>query len=261
MQIEAFQLAEDFNLKKIRVDFNRQPFYANSSELFYKFEQDQYVYLLNYGVIVFCNMSSLQQSEHIKFFKGYAISPLSNDFKEELFVEVKPSEAMSAHGDTLIIPSFSDEAIRVIMLNIGQSVTLEYYESLSVDILSSSKKYTDELEQFGKVSATKKNLLKFIGRTLNVKHSIIDNLYVFDAPDIVWDDEYLEQLDNITKKLFDIRSRYRDVDYRLKIVQDNVTLFTDLLQHREDTRLEWVIIILILIEVFDLIVSKFLRWY
>jgi required for meiotic nuclear division protein 1 len=261
MQIEAFQLAEDFNLKKIRTEFNRQPFYANSSELFYKFEDEQYVYLLNYGVIVFCNMSSLKQSEYLKFFKEYAIGPVTGDFKEELFVEVKTDETVAAHGDMLTIPSFSDEAIRVIMLNVGQSVTLDYYESLSVDILNSSKKYTDELEQFGKVSASKKNLLKFIGRTLNVKHSIIDNLYVFDAPDIVWDNEYLEQLDNITKKLFDIRSRYRDVDYRLKIVQDNVTLFTDLLQHREDTRLEWVIIILILIEVFDLIVSKFLRWY
>jgi required for meiotic nuclear division protein 1 len=203
----------------------------------------------------------LQQSEYLRFFKEYAVGPVTGDFKEELFVEVKADEALSVHEDTLTIPSFSDEAIRVIMLNVGQSVTLDYYESLSFDILNSSKKFTDELEQLGKVSVSKKNLLKFIGRTLNVKHSIVDNLYVFDAPDIVWDNEYLAQLDSITKKLFDIRSRYLDVDYRLKIVQDNVTLFTDLLQHREDTRLEWIIIILILIEVFDLIVSKFLRWY
>lgn len=261
MQIEAYQLAEDFNLKKIRAEFNKQPVYVNSSEVFYKFEKEQYMYLLNYGVIVFCNMSSLQQSEYMKFFKEYALVPVTSDFKEQLVVEVKANAELSIHGDRLTIPTLTDEAIRVIMLNIGQSVTLDYYESLSFDILNSSKKFIDELEQTGRVSASKKNLLRFIGRTLNVKHSIIDNLYVFDAPDIVWDNGYLEQIDNSTKKLFDIRSRYRDVDYRLKIVQDNVTLFTDLLQHREDTRLEWVIIILILIEVFDLIVSKFLRWY
>lgn len=261
MQIEAYQLAEDFNLKKIKAAFNKQPVFGNSSEVFYKFEQEQYIYLLNYGVIVFCNMSSLQQSEYIKFFKEYALAPVTSDFKEQLAVEVKADADLSVDGNRLTIPSISDEALRVIMLNIGQSVTLDYYESLSFDILNSSKKYIDKLEQTGRVSASKKKLLQFIGRTLNVKHSIIDNLYVFDAPDIVWDNEYLQQIDNSTKKLFDISSRYRDVDYRLKIVQDNVTLFTDLLQHREDTRLEWIIIILILIEVFDLIVSKFLRWY
>ena len=49
---------------------------------------------------------------------------------------------------------------------------------------------------------------------------------------------------------------YQDIEYKLKIVQENLTLFMELVQNRESTRLEWVIIILILIEVFDLIFTK-----
>ena len=108
----------------------------------------------------------------------------------------------------------------------------------------------------GTFKYAKKDLLKFIGRTLNIKNSIIDNLYIFDAPEEVWENEHLERIDKGLKKTFDLKMRYQDIDYKLKIVQDNLRLFTDLLQNRESTRLEWIIIILILIEVFDIFIKK-----
>jgi required for meiotic nuclear division protein 1 len=67
----------------------------------------------------------------------------------------------------------------------------------------------------------------------------------------------LERIDKGLKKNLDLKMRYQDIDYKLKIVQDNLTLFTDLLQNRESTRLEWIVIILILIEVFDIMIKKF----
>ena len=40
--------------------------------------------------------------------------------------------------------------------------------------------------------------------------------------------------------------------------KDNLRLFTDLLQNRESTCLEWIVIILILIEDFDIFIKKIL---
>jgi required for meiotic nuclear division protein 1 len=51
--------------------------------------------------------------------------------------------------------------------------------------------------------------------------------------------------------------RYREIDYKLKIVQENLTLFTDLLQNNQSHRMELIVIILILIEVIHLIVGYF----
>lgn len=53
------------------------------------------------------------------------------------------------------------------------------------------------------------------------------------------------------KDIFDIQIRFRDLDSKLRIIQDNLRLFTDLLQYRESAHLEWIIIILILIEVIN----------
>jgi uncharacterized Rmd1/YagE family protein len=135
------------------------------------------------------------------------------------------------------------------MLNIGQSVALEYYEVLTDELITSSKHYILELEKHGKLSISKTNLLKYIGRVLNVKNSIVDNLYILDDPNLVWDNEELNLLNRQLKVNFDINTRFKDLDYRLQIVENNLTLFTDVLNVRESSRLEWVVIILIALEI------------
>ena len=115
--------------------------------------------------------------------------------------------------------------------------------------ITSSKHYILELEKHGKLSISKTNLLKYIGKVLNVKNSIVDNLYILDDPNLVWDNEELDLLNRLLKANFDINTRFKDLDYRLQIVEDNLRLFTDVLNVRESSRLEWTVIILIAIEI------------
>jgi required for meiotic nuclear division protein 1 len=257
MNIEAYQVAEVLNLKKFRTDYAGEPLISNNSELFYKQADNQFFHLLSYGVIIFAGFSALQKSEFLRFIKGYTEDETTLDFKDDLTVTVDTATPLSIRYSSVVISKLTDDALRIMMLYLGQSVALDYYETMSFEILNNTKKFTDELETRGKLKITRTNLLKFIGRTLNIKHSIIDNLYIFDAPEIVWENEYLEKLDEGLKRIFDLKMRYRDIDYRLKIVQENLTLFTDLLQNKESNRLEWVVITLILIEVIHLLVNQF----
>jgi uncharacterized Rmd1/YagE family protein len=100
------------------------------------------------------------------------------------------------------------------------------------------------------------NLKKYIGRTLNIKNRITGNLYIFDSPDEIWEDEELNKLDVGLKKTFDLQARFRTILEGLQIVKENLELFRDLLQYRNSTRLEWVIIILILVEVLNLFFER-----
>jgi uncharacterized Rmd1/YagE family protein len=59
-------------------------------------------------------------------------------------------------------------------------------------------------------------------------------------------------------KHFDLRVRFNEVDYTLKIIAENLTVFREILQHRESSILEYVIVILILVEVVDLFITKFI---
>lgn len=249
MQVEAFQVSELINLKKFRAEYTNSPLVHNNSELFYRQNDTQFFYLFNYGVVVFAGFSDLEKSELLKFVRQYAELEVKGEYREDFTVNIHEGAPIQFSYNDITLPALTEDELRIIMLNIAQSVALDYYEDLSFDIMSNTQKLTTELERTGSFSSPKRDLLKFVGRTLNIKNSIIDNLYIFDAPDIVWESELLGKIDEGLKRIFDLRMRYRDVDYKLKIVQENLTLFTDLLQNRESTRLEWVIIVLILIEV------------
>jgi uncharacterized Rmd1/YagE family protein len=53
--------------------------------------------------------------------------------------------------------------------------------------------------------------------------------------------------------------RFRNIQEGLEIVKENLDLFKDIMQHRKSTVLEWIIIILILVEVVNLIAEKIFR--
>jgi uncharacterized Rmd1/YagE family protein len=257
LRIEAYQIAEQINVKKFRAEFMGTPLVGTSYELFYVQEYNKYVYVLNYGVVAFANYSDVEKSDFIKFIRSYCDKVVEGTFQEDLVVEVDPDRKLTFTHNSLVVTLLNENVVRIIMLNIAQSVAMELYETLGNDILEGTKKFAEQLEQNGRMTVSRKNLLKFIGRTINIKNSIIDNLYVFNSPDVAWENEFLEKLDRGLRELFDINTRFRELDYELRIVQDNLRIFTDIMQNRESTRLEWIVILLILIEVMDVFISKF----
>jgi len=92
-----------------------------------------------------------------------------------------------------------------------------------------------------------------------LKNRIAENLYIFDSPPETWENEQLDRLHNELKKNFDLQDRFRDVSEGLQIVKDNLELFKDILQYRTSLLLEWIVIILIAVEVINFFLGKLLK--
>jgi uncharacterized Rmd1/YagE family protein len=127
---------------------------------------------------------------------------------------------------------------------------------MTEEMLSSTKNYIRQLEQTGSLNVSKTALLKYIGKVLNVKAEIMDNLYILDDPNLTWEDEALNYLNRQLKSNFDINARFKDLDYRLRNMEENLKLFTELLNNRDSSRMEIIIIVLILIEVLNIFFGK-----
>jgi len=142
------------------------------------------------------------------------------------------------------------------MLNVSQSVALDYYNQQTNLLLEETNFHTQILEKKGKIDLGGIRLKKYIGRTLNLKNRISVNLYIFDSPEETWEDENLNKLDIGLKKTFDLQARFRTIQEGLGIVKENMELFKDLLQNRNSLTLEWVVIILIFVEVINILIDK-----
>lgn len=143
------------------------------------------------------------------------------------------------------------------MLNLSQSVALNFYYNISEQILEDTRRHTNILEEKGKLNISGKKLKRYIGSVLNVKNKISENLYIFESHEVASDDKVLNRLNVELKKKFDLIDRHHIIHHQIDIVKENLDLFKDITFHRESSRLELIIIILIVIEVIDLFILKF----
>jgi uncharacterized Rmd1/YagE family protein len=256
-KIVANQLAESIDIKLFRKEYAGTEYSFDSSEVFYKNEQERYLYITTFGVIVFSGYDETKQSEMLEYIRPFCRNLLNEKLTEEFTIAEGSAEDRFEYNE-IHISKFDASVMRIIMLNVGQSVALDYFSNQTTYLLEETNNYTLQLERNGKINITNKALLQFIGKTLNVKNRIVDSLYIIDTPEDTWNDEYLHNIDKGLRNTFDLRIRFKDLDYNLQIVKDNLELFKDLIQHRRSNMLEIIIIILILIEVINLIVEKLL---
>jgi uncharacterized Rmd1/YagE family protein len=256
IKIIAYQIAENTNIKKLKAEYAGELMYFSSFELFYKYQQG-YIFVLNYGVVVFANVDDIQRSTFITLIKEYCSNMLDNRLQEDFIIEKTDNPQPVFSYNSLSINEINNDVIRITMLQVSQSLSLDFYQDHAQQLFDETVKLTNQLESYGTLQISKKNLLKFIGKTLNTKNRIIDNLYIFDAPLVAWENEVLGKVNDGLTKTFDISIRFKELEYMLKRVESNLSVFVELTESRESKRLEWVVIILILIEILHLFFGRF----
>ena len=256
IQIIAFQIAENTNIKKLKADYTGLLINSTSFELFYEYNQG-YIFVLNYGVVVFANVDEVQRNTFISLLTKYCVNHLENRLQEDFIIEKKDIPQPEFSYNSLSVNEINTDVIRIAMLQVAQSLALDFYQDAAQQLFDNSVNLTNQLEEFGRFQISKRKLLKFIGKTLNTKNRIIDNLYIFDTPSVVWENEFLGKINDGLTKTFDISIRFKELEYMLKLVEDNLAVFVELTNAKESKRLEWIVIILIFIEILHLFLGPF----
>lgn len=251
-------VANQLDLKALKAFLDLKPLADSSWEVFYKLGQARYQYFFNYGVIVLCGQTDDEIKWTLKTCSPFMRNPLTNPLRDELELKIAPGSQLKFEFNEVVVDHVDDRIIRIAMFNLAQSVALDYYHQTTENLLMEIKGFTRDLESTGKLSLGRRAMMKFIGKALNTQNDIADNIYIFDAPELVWDDEYLDLLQKGLKQQFDLRVRFSEIEYTMRIIEDNLSVFREISHQRESSILEWIIILLILVEVFDLLISKLL---
>ncbi|MBL7827128.1 MAG: RMD1 family protein [Saprospiraceae bacterium] len=257
MKISAFYIAEEIKLKTLKEQYAGVLIQENPSELFYKIDDTGFLYVFDYGAVAFANISDTDISKNLELLARHCTLLLPEKLRDDFEIHHAPGKPLQFGFDGLSVPEMNDDVVKVVMLNLSYSVAMDFYTQRAQEQLSEIQQFTKEMETSGTIRISRANMVRFIGKSLNSKNRIVENLFIFDSPDLAWDDEYLDHIHRGMARTFEVQSRFKEVEYTFKVIDENLAVFRDFLLHRESSKLEWIIIILICIEVFDLIIGKF----
>ena len=259
VKLVAYQLGEKIHLENFKAIYEGTIYSSTSTEVFIKRGANSYISVQNSGEVAFSDCDEGAINEFLDFVSSFINIPViaGKEYKEDFVIEVDPGQQLRFEYNSIHVPEINTDVIKIAMLNISQSVVLDYFTELSQELLYETAKFTNELELRGKLSISKTRLMKFIGKTLNTQNRIIDNLYFIDAPDTVWDSEYLSKINNGLSGIFNLKTRFREVEYTLKIIDNNMGTFAQLIQHRDSKKMDMIIIFLILFEIINALAGRF----
>jgi uncharacterized Rmd1/YagE family protein len=255
VNLHAILVANQIDLKVVKTLVDKKPEADSSFELFYGVN-GRHEHFFNYGVVAFSGYTEDETRAVIERIQPALRDPVKVWIRDEFEILVEPGAQTSFGFSEVVAGKIDDTVIRIAMLNLAQSVALAQYHKVSEDLLTQIKVFTNQLERTGKLKISRNNMHRFLGRALNTQNNIAENIYIFGAPDVTWENEVLDKWHQGLIKHFDLKVRFSEIEFTLRSIENNLVVFREIIHQRESNLLEVVIIILILVEVFDLFITK-----
>lgn len=153
----------------------------------------------------------------------------------------------SITNEAIVLREVSTLNLNVIALSISQSVGLELYEKRLDTLFSQSRRIVESIHTFS--ISRRSHLMQFAKRLALTRHDMVSNLLLLDKPNILWDNEEAEALYIRLAFVLELYDRHETALSKLSQIKEDVLLVMDIINHKKSEFLEWIIIILILVEI------------
>ena len=250
----AQQISDNIDIDSFQAIYPAELINATHYELFYEVDSRRYVSVFKYGVICFLNFNDTEANEFIKLISQHCKYFYDSELTKEY--QIKLDAENNKYEYRVVELTYCDfDTLRLIMMNVSQSVALDYYFQQSRILLEETNQHTSNLEKHGKILISDKELKKFIGKTLNLKNRIVENLHIFDSLPETWQNDELIKIDIGMKDALYMIKRSDSVHEDLKIIREHLEYFGDIMHHGTSTKQENIVIFLVLIEVIDILIK------
>ena len=215
--------------------------------------------LFRYGAVVFLDVSPASAAAFLAEIQPQIGNPYPAPETEEVEVRVDPSLKEGMKEGVVYLEALTVERLQVIADVLSKSVLLAFYEASIAAGLERMERLAGELERTGTIAAKTRDLLKDVGATLHTEHLMVGRAAVSDKPEILWDLPALEGLYLRLGDEFELHERNAALEQKLGLVTRTAQTLLDTLNTRHSLRVEWYIVILIVVEIFLTLYELFLR--
>ena len=230
-----------------------------SDVVFYQ-SDTQFVYIFAFGAVVLWGQDSNQSLSFIKSIEQFGDEPSAQFETDEFFYDVGAKTVIDEIGNTIILENDTDAFYKLsLSYALGQSIKLANHEKELKSTIDKMAFIPRSLAKTGKTSLKRNEIAKKMGELYLQKSSINSNLNIMHTPRVIWDHSEIEPHYHMAADFLDLHSRVESLNMGLTMIQDLLEILEDQLNHKHSSMLEWIIIVLILVEVILFIAKDLLK--
>ncbi|KAG6006125.1 hypothetical protein E4U21_007361 [Claviceps maximensis] len=211
------------------------------------------VFLFDYGVVVIWGMTEAQEAKFLKELARFELEKLApDDIETELFNFYYTREYQARiYNDFITLRDKTNYMTKLSISHaLAQSVKTSLYEELIATTVETCKDIPAHIALTGKINLSRKQINMQIGDLFILRIAIHLNGSVLDTPELFWVEPQLEPVYQAVRSYLEIDQRVGLLNERLDVIADLLAVLKDQLSHGHGEKLEWIVIVLIAMEIF-----------
>lgn len=251
MKCLTYSTAQGYKLASLFIFLQKKEktIHRFSDVIFYQTE-NKFVYVFAFGAVVFWGVDSNQAVSFIKSIEPYSDESAAQLDMDDFFYKTGSKTVIDEINNTIILENETDAFYKLsLSYALAQSIKLASHEKelkLTIDKMAF---IPQNLAKTGKTSLKRTEIAKKMGELYLQKSSINSNLNIMHTPRIIWDHPEIEPHYHMAADYLDLQSRVESLNMGLTMIQDLLEILEDQLNHKHSSMLEWIIIVLIFVEV------------
>lgn len=268
--VKAIATAEQYNLESLEAGLTSQQLYiphkicTSTNPLpdvihaVAKYEvgtEARELFFFREGTVVMWNISDMESGNILQFLKfyeenSYSFNLIHSESELITYTYSESGKKCYIRDGSIILSKDATNMEKYTFSNaIAQSVKLGIWETSLDDYINTIEFVTEDLKAGRKLKMSQREVLRKQGELFALRHLINLSSDLLDTPDFYWERDDLESLYQQVCGYYNIAKRTRVMNEKLNHCVELVGILSSHLSDRHHIRLEWMIIILIMVEV------------
>lgn len=248
---EAFDLLA---MSSAMLNTGRTAYYRNVLQI--ELEQGACV-VFPFGVVVYWNLRSEVVKRMAEEICTYAREILS-DYEVDHYVYRDDCERNRFTHDHIELVDSQPLTLLSISHALAQSTKLSVFEMQAQKTIENTATIPRSLARTGRSSLSRTQASRMRGQLFLTKSEILLKYELLDTPEFFWEYPELQPLYEIGATYLEIRQRTKMLSLKLETIHEMFEMLADDLKHKHSSRLEWIIIWLIAVEIVIFIYNDFI---
>ena len=214
--------------------------------------------LFRYGVIVFFGLQSSEIISFLENIRTLIVDRFTTAGSDQVELVLSPAEAEGMEQGCIRVQDFSLQRLQIVADVMAKSVVLGHYEVSLAQHFDRIEPVAARLNQGMRAGPKGRELLQHIGDVLMIEGKMIGRVEVSEKPELIWDYPEHERLYLRLEDEYELSERHLALERKLALISKTAETFLNITQARHTLRVEWYIVILIVIEIVIMLLEKVL---